>query len=64
MNTQISNGVNDQNNAQKFVCKNCGSESQGKAGTCCGAEREEKKEANTCMACSCPCDEHKEHTHK
>ncbi len=56
--------MNNQNDQQKFVCKSCGSESQEKTGTCCGGEREAKKEAGACKACSCPCDEHKEHTHK
>jgi hypothetical protein len=49
---------------KKFVCKSCGSESEGKPGTCCGREREEKMETGECLACSCPCDMHKEHTHK
>jgi len=56
--------MQNKNDQKKFVCKSCGSESRGKAGTCCGAEREEKKEAGACLACSCPCDKHKEHTHK
>ncbi len=43
--------MNNQNDQQKFVCKSCGSKSQEKAGTCCGAEREEKKEAKTCEMC-------------
>lgn len=26
-------------------------------------EQNETKKANVCMACECPCDMHKEHTH-
>ena len=55
--------MNNQTQEKKYVCKSCGSKASGTPGTCCGAEREEKKEAGVCMACSCPCDEHKEHTH-
>lgn len=54
--------MNDQTQEKKFVCKSCGSESPGTPGTCCGAERKEKEGTGVCMACSCPCDAHKEHT--
>ena len=55
--------MNNQNGQKNFVCKSCGSESQGTPSMCCGGKREEKKKADVCMACSCPCDEHTEHTH-
>ncbi|GIW66499.1 MAG: hypothetical protein KatS3mg095_0397 [Candidatus Parcubacteria bacterium] len=48
---------------KKFVCQSCGSESEGTAGYCCGAERVEKKE-EVCLACVCPCEKHKEHNHQ
>lgn len=38
--------MDNQNDKQKtYVCESCGSKSEGKPGTCCGAERkpEEKK---------------------
>lgn len=37
--------MNDQTQEEKFVCKSCGSKSSGTPGACCGAERNEKKEA-------------------
>lgn len=49
---------------KEYKCVMCGSVAKGVPGTCCGAGRTEKKEAAVCLACSCPCDEHKEHTHK
>ena len=55
--------MNNQTQEKKYVCKSCDSKASGTPGTCCGAEREEKKEVGVCMACSCPCDKHKEHNH-
>jgi len=44
--------MNNQTEEKKYVCKSCGSESSGTPGTCCGGEREEKKEeAKTCKMC-------------
>lgn len=43
--------MENQTQKKKFICKSCGSESSETPGTCCGAEREEKKESKMCEMC-------------
>jgi len=43
--------MDNQTQEKKFVCKSCNSESSGTSGTCCGAERDEKKEVKACQMC-------------
>lgn len=54
---KMSNGVNNQTQEKKFVCRSCGSESSGTSGTCCGAERKEAS-SNVCVACQTGTGEH------
>jgi len=56
--------MNNQTQEEKFVCKSCGFESSGTPDTCCGAERDGKKEVDACQMCghehkadgTCDCD--------
>lgn len=43
--------MNNQTQEKKFVCKSCGSESSKTPGTCCGADRDEKKAVEACKMC-------------
>lgn len=42
----------------QYKCKSCGS-AGNKPENCCGKPKEK-----ACVACECPCDMHKEHSHE